>query len=80
MFIEFIDATPFTEWMVNGKALLIKDKEMFQKMLNEKSYRQSLLSFDNQKHSVIIYDDLMFKQVAIIAISLFSMAMRKIQN
>ncbi len=80
LFIEFIDGTPFTQWMANGKALLIKDKEMFQKMLNEKSYRQSLLSFDNQKHSVIIYDDLMFKQVAIIAISLFSMAMRKIQN
>jgi len=53
---------------------------MFEKILNEKSYRQSLLSFDTQKHSVIITDDLLFKQIAIVAISLFGMSMRKLNN
>jgi hypothetical protein len=80
LFIEFIDNKPFIEWMAHGKALLLKDKELFEKMLNEKSYRQSLLSFDTQKHSVIITDDLIFKQIAIVAISLFGMSMRKLKN
>jgi hypothetical protein len=80
LFIEFIDAKPFNEWMLHGKALLLKDREMFEKMLNEKSYQQSLLSFETQKHSVIITDDLLFKQVAVVAISLFGMAMRKLKN
>lgn len=80
LFIEYVDAKPFVEWMMHGKALLLKDKELFEKMLNEKSYQQSLLSFDTQKHSVIITDDLIFKQIAIVAISLLGMAMRKIKN
>jgi hypothetical protein len=80
LFIEFIDDKPFIEWMIHGKSLLLKDKEMFEKILNEKSYRQSLLSFDTQKHSVIITDDLLFKQIAIVAISLFGMSMRKLKN
>ncbi|HLO43451.1 MAG TPA: DUF4199 domain-containing protein [Leadbetterella sp.] len=80
LFIEFIDSKPFIDWMAHGKALLLKDKEMFEKMLNEKSYRQSLLSFDTQNHSVIITDDLIFKQIAIVAISLFGMSMRKLKN
>ncbi|OYU66792.1 MAG: hypothetical protein CFE22_07460 [Cytophagaceae bacterium BCCC1] len=80
LFIEFIDDKPFIDWMIHGKSLLLKDKEMFEKILNEKSYRQSLISFDTQKHSVIITDDLLFKQIAIVAISLFGMSMRKLNN
>ncbi len=80
LFIEFVDDKPFIDWMIHGKSLLLKDKEMFEKILNEKSYRQSLLSFDTQKHTVIITDDLLFKQIAIVAISLFGMSMRKLNN
>ncbi len=78
LFIEFYDYEPFVIWVLEGKALMLKEKETFSKILNDRTFRQQLLSFDKLKPIQIITDELMFKQLAIIPISLLSMAMRKI--
>jgi hypothetical protein len=80
LFVKFYDITPFNIWILEGKALLLKEKDTFSRMLNDETFRKQLLSFDQLKPYQIIFDDLMFKQLAIIPISLFSMAMRKIIN
>lgn len=77
LFIEFIDLKPFTTWILEGKLLLIKQKDTFGKILNDESFRRQLLSFDNAKPYQLFLDELMFKQLAIIFISLMSMVMRK---
>lgn len=79
-FIKFYDFQPFTMWIVEGKALLLKEKETFSKILNDDMFRKQLLSFDDLKPYQIITDELYFKQLAIIPISLLSMAMRKINQ
>ncbi len=77
LFIELIDMKPFTTWIFEGKMLLLKQKDTFGKILNDESYRRQLLSFDNAKPYQIILDELMFKQLSIVAISLASMIMRR---
>ncbi|MFC3810191.1 DUF4199 domain-containing protein [Lacihabitans lacunae] len=80
LFIEFYDYTPFTTWVIEGKALMLKEKETFSKILNDETFRKQMLSFDSLKPYQIILDDLMFKQIAIVPISLLSMALRKLSN
>jgi Protein of unknown function (DUF4199) len=80
LFVEIVDKQPFITWIIEGKALMLREKETFAKILNDDNFRRGLLSLEKSKPSTIIYDDLMFKQFAIIPISLFSMAMRKLNN
>lgn len=79
LFLQFIDIQPFENWMSESKQMLIDDRERSKDLMNEETYQALLKSFDNKKPSVIILDELFFKQLAIIAISLLSMAMRKIK-
>lgn len=76
-FIKWIDPTPFESWISEGKDFLISRKEELSKFLNEESYKLQLESFDKAKPYQVILDDLMFKQFAIVAIMLISMALRK---
>jgi Protein of unknown function (DUF4199) len=78
LFIEFYDHTPFITWAAEGKALMLREKETFSRILNDETFRKQLLSFDKLKPYQIILDDLMFKQLAIVPISLLSMAMRRL--
>jgi hypothetical protein len=59
---------------------MLKEKETFSKILNDETFRKQMLSFDSLKPYQIILDDLMFKQIAIVPISLLSMALRKLSN
>lgn len=77
LFIEFVDIKPFTTWLMQGKMLLLKQKDTFGKIMSDESFRRQLLSFDNGKTWQILLDELMFKQLAIVFISLVSMVMRK---
>ncbi len=78
VFIEFYDKTPFNVWIFEGKALMLKEKETFSRILNDETFRKQIISFDSLKTYQIITDELMFKQIAIVPISLISMAMRKL--
>jgi Protein of unknown function (DUF4199) len=80
LFVEFVDIKPFTTWITESKAVLLKDKESFVKIMNEANFERQLVSLDNSKPYQIIFDVLMFKQLAIIPIGLLSMVMRKINN
>ena len=77
LFVKFIDPVPFTNWISHGKEFLIDQKEALSSILNEESFKLQLEAFDDAKPYQIILDDLMFKQFAIVAIMLISMAMRK---
>ncbi len=76
-FVKWIDPAPFTAWITQGKQFIIDQKDSLDAFLNEESYNLQLKAFDNAKPYQIIFDDLMFKQFAIIAIMLISMALRK---
>jgi Protein of unknown function (DUF4199) len=80
LFIVYVDIQPFTNWIADSKAILLKDKEPFEKIMNEANFKRQLVSLDNSKPYVIILDVLMFKQFAIIPIGLLSMVMRKINQ
>jgi hypothetical protein len=77
LFVKFIDPTPFQNWIRNGKQFLIDQKEALSTILNEESFKLQLEAFDKAQPYQIILDDLMFKQFAIVAIMLISMALRK---
>jgi Protein of unknown function (DUF4199) len=78
LFIIYVDMQPFTAWIAQSKAVLMKDKESFVKIMNEANFERQLVSLDKSKPYQIILDVLMFKQLAIIPIGLLSMVMRKI--
>jgi Protein of unknown function (DUF4199) len=80
LFVDFVDIKPFTTWIIESKAVLLKDKESFVKIMNEANFERQLVSLDNSKPYQIIFDVLMFKQLVIIPIGLLSMVMRKINN
>lgn len=76
-FVKFVDPSPFQNWISAGKQFLIDQKTSLDKFLNEESFKLQLESFDNAMPYQIILDDLMFKQFAIVAIMLISMALRR---
>jgi uncharacterized membrane protein len=80
LFLQYVDRVPFQEWMEAGKLLLVQDRERSKDLMNEETYQQLLRSFDQKTPAVIIGDELIFKQLAVIACTLFSMAMRKIKS
>lgn len=77
LFLELVDMRPYTVWLMEGKKLLLSQKETFGKIMSDESFREQLLSFDKTRTWQVILDELMFKQLAIIFISLISMVMRK---
>lgn len=76
-FVKFIDPSPFENWITQGKAYIVSQKEALSVFLNEESFKLQLEAFDNAQPYQIILDDLMFKQLAIIAVTLISMALIK---
>jgi hypothetical protein len=79
LFIEFIDEKPFIEWIAHSKQKIIEGKETFSKILNEDNIKRQIVSLENAKHHTLIFDEIMFKQFSIIAISLVTLALRKIK-
>ncbi|MFT4735699.1 MAG: hypothetical protein ACI9K1_002663, partial [Arcticibacterium sp.] len=77
LFVKLIDPSPFETWISAGKAFIIERKEELSKFLNEESFKLQLEAFDNAMPYQIILDDLLFKQFAIVAIMLISMALRR---
>jgi hypothetical protein len=80
LFVEFVDLTPFTTWINDGKAMMIDKKAEMVKIMGEENHRNNLLSLSNSKPITIFYDNLIYKQFSIVPISLLSMAMRKLKN
>lgn len=79
LFVTIIDGAPFDQWLEGSKQMLINDRERSKELMNEETYQNLLKSFEVRNPSVIIFDELMFKQLAIIAVSLLSMALRKLK-
>jgi hypothetical protein len=79
IFVKYIDSQPFEVWIAESKSFLISQKKNLEVIIDEKNIQRQLVSLTNAGPSTIITDDLMFKQLAIIPISLMSMAMRKIK-
>ena len=79
LFIQYVDYEPYKQWILDSKSMLMRDKESLIKIMNEANFERNLASLDNGKPYQIVFDELMFKQLAIIPIGLLSMVMRKIQ-
>lgn len=79
LFIELIDEQPLKEWMQAGIDFVTREKESLSKseVLDEENFKLQIASFENAKPYQIFLDEIMFKQLCIIAISLISMALRK---
>lgn len=80
LFLQFVDYKPFETWLANSKQMLIEDRPRSQELMDEKTYQALLKSFDNKSAALIILDELVFKQLAVIAVTLFSMGFRKIKQ
>ena len=79
VFLQFIDIHPFTTWMEESKQMLLNDRERSKDIMSEEMFQTLIKSFDGKSPSMIIFDELIYKQIAIVAITVFSMAMRKIK-
>ena len=79
LFLQYVDVRPFEEWTAWSKNLLLTDRERSKELMNEQTFQQLLKSFEEKSPAVIIGDELIFKQIAIVACTLFSMGMRKIK-
>ncbi len=79
LFVQYYDTEPYRLWIVESKAMLMRDKADFVKIMNEANFQRQLESLDKGKPYQIIFDELMFKQLAIVPLGIMSMVMRKIQ-
>ena len=77
LFLKFYDIQPYLNWNLYSKQFLMEQKEALDSVINEETFKLQLKSFDEVKPYRVILDDLMFKQFAIVAIMLISMALRK---
>lgn len=77
LFITLYDASPFDMWIKEGVRFLENQKESLDTILNEESFNLQVQALKDAKPYQIILDELMFKQLGIIAISLISMALRR---
>ncbi|MFN3784440.1 MAG: DUF4199 domain-containing protein [Spirosomataceae bacterium] len=77
LFIQWIDQTPLQTWMTQGQQLLRDQRETFDKILNEEMYAAQMKALTNVKPYQLFLDELMFKQVAIVGITLLGMVFRK---
>lgn len=76
-FIKWIDPSPMDNMISNGIKFLHDQKEAVDKFLSEENFKLQIKSLQEAKPYQIILDELMFKQFAIIGITLISMALRK---
>lgn len=76
LFIQ-IDPTPFQAWLKEGQALLLAQRDTFDKILNEETFQAQLKSLQTAKPYQVWLDELMFKQVAIVGITLIGMVLRQ---
>lgn len=77
IFIKFIDFQPFQTWIDSSIAFLNDQKEALSTILNEENFKRQQASLSNSKPYQLFLDELFFKQIAIVAITLTSMALRK---
>ena len=79
LFIVFIDNQPLLNWIESSKQILIKQKATFAAILNEQNFQSQYKAISEAKPYQIILDELMFKQFGIIAITLWTMILRKLE-
>lgn len=77
LFLTFYDMTPFQTWLDEGVRFLESRKDSLDEVLNEESFNLQVQALREAKPYQVIFDELMFKQLGIIAISLISMALRR---
>ncbi len=77
LFLKFVDPKPFDALISNGIKFLYDQKEAVNKFLSEENFNLQIKSLREAKPYQIILDDLLFKQFAIVAITLISMALRR---
>jgi hypothetical protein len=82
LFIQFVDNKPFIKLIETSKAQMLSQKQVFlkAKTFTEESFDAQIKTFDNARPSQLILDELMFKQIAIVAIGIISMGLRKIKQ
>ena len=79
LYLVFIDIQPLSNWIASSKQVLIDQKATFSIILDERNYQAQLESLSNAKPYQVILDELMFKQFAIIAITLLTMILRRLE-
>ncbi|WP_367914991.1 DUF4199 domain-containing protein [Leadbetterella sp. DM7] len=79
LFLQFIDGQPLERWMTESRQMLIADRARSKDLMSEETFQTLLDSFGKKRPSVVIGDELLYKQLAVVAVTLFSMAMRKIK-
>ncbi|SOE22829.1 Protein of unknown function [Spirosomataceae bacterium TFI 002] len=81
LFLTLYDEAPLQAWIESGIEFLKLEKEnSLSEVLTDETFNSQIVSLQNAKPYQIILDELMFKQIGIIAISLCTLAMRKHQN
>ncbi len=80
LFLILIDITPFTTWISEGKKFLIEQKVSMSQIMSEENFNSQLKAFDNARPHQLIFDELIFKQFAVVAVSLTAMALRRQKN
>lgn len=76
-FLEFVDGVPFRTKVAHEIAFLIKDRVRTKEFLTDESFQVLLNSIKNAKPYQLILDELMYKQVCIVPITLLSLVLRK---
>ncbi len=76
-FVSLIDPSPFNQWIAGGRQFLIDQKEAMSNILSEENFKLQLEAFDKAHPAQLFWDEIIFKQFGIIAVSLISMALRK---
>lgn len=72
-----MDPVHFQAWLKEGQALLLAQRETFDRILNEETFQAQLQSLANAKPYQVWLDELMFKQVAVVGMTLIGMILRK---
>lgn len=68
---------PLQAWIQEGQALLMSQRATFDKILNEETFQAQIRSLAEAKPYQVWLDEMMFKQVAIVGITLVGMVLRK---
>jgi hypothetical protein len=81
LFVEFYDQAPLQAWIDSGIEFLKLEKEnSLSEVLTEETFNSQIISLQNAKPYQLFFDELMFKQIGIIAISLCTLVLRKHNN
>lgn len=77
LFVVFYDSTPLTTWTAEGIKEMYNNRETFDKILDKNNFDRTIVSLKNVKPYQLLLDEIMFKQFAVIPITLISMALRR---